>query len=100
MIVGSFVAAALVLVGLLRMGFRRAEPLLDPRFFGSVPFSAATLTAVEAFSAFAGFLFLDALYLQDVRGYSPLHAVAAHVVDGRDHGAAAADLETDRGRRG
>jgi len=51
-----------------------AEPLLDPRFFGSVPFSAATVIAVAAFAALAGFLFLNALYLQDVRGYSPLHA--------------------------
>ena len=73
-IVGSFVAAALALVGLLRVESRRAEPLLDPRFFASIPFSAATLTAVAAFAAFAGFLFLNALYLQDVRGYSPLHA--------------------------
>jgi EmrB/QacA subfamily drug resistance transporter len=74
LIVGSFVAAALALVGLLRVESRRAEPLLDPRFFASVPFSAATLTAVAAFAAFGGFLFLNALYLQDVRGYSPLHA--------------------------
>src|SRR5262245_28615772 len=73
-IVGSFVAAALALVGLLRVESRRAEPLLDPRFFASVPFSAATLTAVAAFAAFAGFLFLNALYLQDARGFSPLHA--------------------------
>jgi MFS family permease len=74
LIVGSFVAAVLALVGLLLVESRRPEPLLDPRFFASVPFSAATLTAVAAFSAFAGFLFLNALYLQDVRGYSPLHA--------------------------
>jgi EmrB/QacA subfamily drug resistance transporter len=73
-IVGSFVAAALAVVGLLRVESRRAEPLLDPRFFRSIPFSAATLTAVAAFSAFAGFLFLNALYLQDARGYSPLYA--------------------------
>ena len=39
-----------------------------------MPFSAATLTAVVAFAAFAGFLFLNALYLQDVRGFSALHA--------------------------
>ena len=62
------------MAGLLRVESRRAEPLLDPRFFTSIPFSAATLTAVAAFAAFAGFLFLNALYLQDVRGYSPLHA--------------------------
>src|SRR6476620_7697976 len=74
LIVGSFLAAAAALTGLLRVESRRAEPLLDPRFFTSIPFSAATLTAVAAFAAFAGFLFLNALYLQDVRGYSPLHA--------------------------
>ena len=74
MIVGSFLAAAAALTGLLRVESRRAEPLLDPRFFTSIPFSAATLTAVAAFAAFAGLLFLNALYLQDVRGYSPLHA--------------------------
>jgi MFS family permease len=74
LIVGSFLASAAALVGLLVVESRRAEPLLDPRFFASVPFSAATLTAVAAFAAFAGFLFLNALYLQDVRGFSPLHA--------------------------
>ena len=73
-IVGSFLAAAAALAGLLRVESRRAEPLLDPRFFTSIPFSAATLTAVAAFAALAGFLFLNALYLQEVRGYSPLHA--------------------------
>jgi EmrB/QacA subfamily drug resistance transporter len=74
LIVGSFVAAVASLVGLLAVESRRDEPLLDPRFFASVPFSAATLTAIAAFAALAGFLFLNALYLQDVRGYSPLYA--------------------------
>ena len=74
LIVGSFGAAGAALVALLVVESRRPEPLLDPRFFASVPFSAATLIAVAAFAAFAGFLFLNALYLQDVRGYSPLHA--------------------------
>jgi MFS family permease len=61
-------------VGLLLVESRRAEPLLDPRFFASLPFSAATLIAVAAFAAFAGFLFLNSLYLQDVRGFTPWHA--------------------------
>ena len=74
LIVGSFAAAAAALVALLVVESRRAEPLLDPRFFASVPFSAATLIAVAAFAALAGFLFLNSLYLQDVRGFSPLHA--------------------------
>jgi EmrB/QacA subfamily drug resistance transporter len=68
-------AAALVAGGLLvRVEARRPDPLIDPRFFRSIPFSAATLTAVCAFAALSGFLFLNALYLQDVRGYTPLHA--------------------------
>src|SRR6185437_4948826 len=44
------------------------------RFFRSVPFSGATLIAVSAFGSLAGFLFLNSIYLQDVRGLSPLHA--------------------------
>jgi EmrB/QacA subfamily drug resistance transporter len=53
---------------------RRAQPLVDLRFFRSVPFSGATLIAVCAFGASAGFLFLTSLYLQVVRGLSPILA--------------------------
>jgi EmrB/QacA subfamily drug resistance transporter len=49
---------AAALVGLLVVESRRAEPPLDPRFFASVLFSAATLTAVAASPRLAGFLFL------------------------------------------
>jgi EmrB/QacA subfamily drug resistance transporter len=51
---------------------RREEPLIEFRLFRSVPFSAASLTAVCAIAATAGFLFLTTLYLQDVRGFSPI----------------------------
>jgi EmrB/QacA subfamily drug resistance transporter len=53
---------------------RRREPLLEMRFFRSAPFSGATATAVALFAAMGGFLFLNTLYLQDVRGLSPLEA--------------------------
>src|ERR1700749_2745513 len=53
---------------------RRDDPLIDPRCFRSAPFSGATATAVTAFAAMGGFLFLNTLYLQDVRGFSPLAA--------------------------
>jgi EmrB/QacA subfamily drug resistance transporter len=66
--------AVAALAGLLRYEPRRRDPLLDLRFFRSVPFSAATATAVAAFGAFAGMLFLTTLYLQTVRGMSPLTA--------------------------
>jgi EmrB/QacA subfamily drug resistance transporter len=54
--------------GLIAWESRRKEPMLDPRFFRSIPFSSATLLAVLAFSAFSGFLFLNSLYLQESRG--------------------------------
>jgi EmrB/QacA subfamily drug resistance transporter len=73
-IVGCFVLAAVSAVLLVVVETRRRDPLIDPRFFSSIPFSGATLTAVCAFSAMAGFLFLNAIYLQSVRGFSPLHA--------------------------
>ena len=53
---------------------RRTDPLIDLRFFRSLPFSGAALIAVTGLCAFAGFLFLLTLYLQDVRGYRPLTA--------------------------
>jgi EmrB/QacA subfamily drug resistance transporter len=53
---------------------RRVDPLVDIRFFRSVPFTGATLIAICAFGAFSGFLFLTSLYLQEVRHLSPLAA--------------------------
>ncbi|MFD8825913.1 MFS transporter [Streptomyces sp. NPDC059605] len=66
--------AAGSLAGLLLYEPRRAEPLIDLRFFHSAPFSGATAIAVCSFAALSGFLFLNTLYLQNVRGLSALHA--------------------------
>jgi EmrB/QacA subfamily drug resistance transporter len=74
LIVGLFVLAVVSLASLIWYERRRVEPLIDIRFFQSTPFSGATLIAVTAFAAFAGFLFLNTLYLQDVRGLSALDA--------------------------
>ena len=73
-ILGCFGLAAAALAGLVLYEPRRSEPLLDLRFFRSAPFSGATVLAVCAFAALGGFLFLNTLYLQDVRGYSALYA--------------------------
>ncbi len=67
-------AALLALLGLLAYEPRRAEPLIDLRFFRSAPFSGATVIAVCAFASLGGFLFLSTLFLQDVRGLDALHA--------------------------
>ncbi|GGS73008.1 MFS transporter [Streptomyces griseoviridis] len=66
--------AVAALAGLLVHEPRRAQPLIDLRFFSSAPFSGATLIAVAAFASLGGFLFLSTLYLQNVRGLSALHA--------------------------
>ncbi|HJQ48156.1 MAG TPA: MFS transporter [Amycolatopsis sp.] len=72
--VGCFALAVLSVAALVRYEKRRAEPLLDPRFFASIPFSGATLIAITGFATLSGFLFLNAIYLQTVRGFTPLHA--------------------------
>jgi predicted MFS family arabinose efflux permease len=71
-LVGAMALAALL--ALLVHEPRRAEPLIDLRFFRSAPFSGATVIAVSAFAALGGFLFLSTLYLQNVRGLDALHA--------------------------
>ncbi|WP_406257518.1 MFS transporter [Streptomyces nigra] len=72
LVFGGLALAALA--GLLVHEPRRAEPLIDLRFFRSAPFSGATVIAVSAFAALGGFLFLSTLYLQNVRGLDALHA--------------------------
>ncbi|HWO60190.1 MAG TPA: MFS transporter, partial [Umezawaea sp.] len=74
LIIGCFVAALLALAGLLYYEPRREDPLLELRFFRSVPFSGATVIAVCAFASLGGFLFLNSIYLQETRGFSALHA--------------------------
>lgn len=81
--------AAFALIGLLIYEPRRYEPLLELRFFSSVPFSGASAIALIAFAAVGGFALITTLYLQEVRGYSALQAgllfvpvAAAAVVSG------------------
>jgi len=73
-ILACFAIAAAALVALVRYERRRAEPLIDLRFFRSAPFSGAVAMAICAFAALGGFLLVNTLYLQDVRDYSPLLA--------------------------
>jgi EmrB/QacA subfamily drug resistance transporter len=61
-------------VALVRYELRRREPLLEMRFFTSAPFAGAGAIAVCLSAALGGFLFMNTLYLQDVRGLSSLQA--------------------------
>lgn len=73
-IVALFAVAAVSVAGLVVVESRRTEPLVDIRFFRSPAFSGAAVVAVVALMCVGGFLFLNTLYMQDVRGYSALHA--------------------------
>jgi EmrB/QacA subfamily drug resistance transporter len=79
----GFDAVGIVLVLALALGsiaalvlyeLRRREPLLEMRFFTSAPFAGAVTIAVCLSVALGGFLFMNTLYLQDVRGLSPVNA--------------------------
>jgi EmrB/QacA subfamily drug resistance transporter len=74
LIIALFALAAASAFGLVVVERRRADPLVDIRFFRSPAFSGAALISLVALMTLGGFLFLNTLYLQDVRGYSPLHA--------------------------
>lgn len=60
----------------VRVETRRAEPLMDLRLFRRPPFTAAVAGAVAVFVALNVTLLLGTLYLQQVRGLSPLAAGA------------------------
>ncbi len=72
-ILGLFATTAVALATFLYYEPRRKDPLLDLRFFRSIPFSSATVLALCAFASFAGFLFLNSLYLEQARGFSAFH---------------------------
>ena len=69
-----FAVSAACFAALIPYELRRDEPLLEVRFFHSAPFAGASAIAVCLFAAIGGFLFLNTLYLQEVRGLSPFHA--------------------------
>jgi len=73
-IVALFAVAVLAAIVLVVVESRRRQPLVDMRYFRSAPFSGAALIGVVGLATMGGFLFLSTLYLQDVRGYSALHA--------------------------
>jgi EmrB/QacA subfamily drug resistance transporter len=73
-IIALVVLAVLALAGTLVVEPRRPEPLIDLRWFRSPPFSGANLISLVMTAGLGGFLFVNTLYLQDIRGFSPLHA--------------------------
>lgn len=74
LIIGAFVLAALAIALFVAVERRVPEPLVDLRFFSSVPFSGSLVASVCAFAANGATLFMVTLYLQSARGLRPLDA--------------------------
>lgn len=74
LIVACFAVTAISTGALIVVERRKIEPLIELRFFRSPTFSAANAIATTSFIAMSGFLFVNILYLQEVRGDSPLMA--------------------------
>jgi EmrB/QacA subfamily drug resistance transporter len=69
-----FGSATAAVIAFVAVELRVKEPMLDPRLFARPSLVGATVFALLAYAAAIGFLFLNTLYLQRARGFSPLHA--------------------------
>jgi EmrB/QacA subfamily drug resistance transporter len=74
LILALFAVSGAALAAFVAVERRTPEPLLELRFFRSLPFTGASVIAVLSFIVLAGFLFVITLYLQQVHGDSPLQA--------------------------
>jgi EmrB/QacA subfamily drug resistance transporter len=79
LIIACFVASIAFLINIIRYEGKRKQPLIELRFFKSAPFSGATIIAICTFIGLGGFLFLNTLYLQDVRDFSA-EAAGLHLI--------------------
>ena len=69
---GLFAAGALLLIAFVAIERRATWPLIDLSLFGNRPYVAITMLGLTANVVFVVTTFAATLYLQDVRGYSPL----------------------------
>lgn len=73
-VIGGFVTAALATLALLLVEARSAAPMLPLFLFRDATFSAAVVFGVCVNMAYYGTVFVISLYLQRVRGDTPLEA--------------------------
>jgi MFS transporter, DHA2 family, integral membrane protein len=73
-VLATFVAAAVFLAGFIAWERVAEHPMLPLRFFADRRFSVGSGVVTVSFFVMFGFFFLFSLYLQLVRGYSPLDA--------------------------
>jgi EmrB/QacA subfamily drug resistance transporter len=73
-VLALFVASVACWGGFALVQQRSSHPLIALHYLARPALSGAMLLAVFAITVTSGFSFLNTLYLQEVRGYSPLHA--------------------------
>jgi EmrB/QacA subfamily drug resistance transporter len=74
LILGAFALAAILLATFFYVESHREYPMLPLSFFKIPTFAASNVVAASIFFAMFGSVFFLALYLQNVRGYSPVGA--------------------------
>jgi MFS transporter, DHA2 family, multidrug resistance protein len=74
LVAGSFVVAATVLYAFVRWEMVAEHPMLPVSYFRDRRFSVGSAVITTSFFVMFGWFFLFSLYLQFVRGYSPLEA--------------------------
>jgi EmrB/QacA subfamily drug resistance transporter len=74
LILAAFGLSAILLVMFFYVESRRESPMLPLSFFRIPTFAAANVVAAAVFFAMFGSVFFLTLYLQNVRGYSPVGA--------------------------
>jgi len=74
LILGAFALAALLLATFFVIESRREYPMLPLSFFKIPTFAASNVVAAAVFFALFGTTFFLSLYLQNVRGFSPVQA--------------------------
>lgn len=72
--VTGFLLSGAVFIVFVAVELRRNEPLIELRFFAIRSFAGANLLAIVTFVLMSGFLFLNTIYLQQVRDLSALQA--------------------------
>jgi MFS family permease len=72
LVVGSMLLAILLLSIFLWYEARLTYPILDPRLFLRAGVRAGALGIIALFFALFGLFYINAQYLQDIKGYSPL----------------------------
>ncbi|WP_067476617.1 MFS transporter [Actinomadura hibisca] len=71
-VLGAFGVAALLMITFTRYALRAAHPLLDPRLFAGARLRSGVLGVAVAFFGLFALFFVNAQYLQYLKGYSPL----------------------------